>query len=97
MTIMSYTPPERTKTKHLLWLVSSDMKELLYFPNRIQGFHFWQAFTIGSLYAMSPPIFCHAALVTFGTMCSLSYIGATASYVAIYLLLLLWSLSNEVS
>jgi growth hormone-inducible transmembrane protein len=73
-----YTPPEKTIQKHLFWL----------------GFNACQAATLSPLFLFSPAILSRAALYTVGIVGSLSYVGATAKYICLRPLYLLYLISG---
>lgn len=49
----------------------------------VQGFNVCQAATLSPLFFLNPAILSRAALYTAGVVGSLSYVGATASYVSV--------------
>lgn len=88
MVATMYTPPDRPIQKHLFWLVCGWSLRI---SNRTivntnylvicQAFNACQAATLSPLFFLSPAILSRAALYTVGVVGSISYIGATATYV----------------
>lgn len=64
-------------------LSSSSLRPRLRLYLSFQAFNMFQAATLSPLFFFSPAVLSRAALYTCGVVGSLSYIGATATYVQV--------------